>query len=147
MEFESQTFDFVYSDWAFEHIADVAAVACEVRRVLKPDGIFHASVHLFPSLSGGHNFEWHFPEQQRRRVAQPWDHLQENRFPGNAYLNRLRLTDYKRLLGDQLTVEAEWLVEEGAQWLTLELEAALTAKGFTRQDLLSRSWYVVGKPR
>jgi ubiquinone/menaquinone biosynthesis C-methylase UbiE len=147
MEFESQTFDFVYSDWAFEHVADVAAVTHEVRRVLKPDGVFHASVHLFPSISGGHNLEWHYPERQQRRKSPPWDHLQENRYPANAYLNRMRLADYKRVLADYLVIETEWLVEEGAKWLTQDLEEALGVKGFTRQDLLSRSWYFVAKPR
>jgi SAM-dependent methyltransferase len=146
MEFESRTFDFIFSDWAFEHIADVGSAIREVRRVLKPDGIFHASVHLFPSLSGGHNLEWHYPAQQRRRKAPPWDHLRDDRVPANAYLNRMRLSDYKRVFDEHLVVESEWVVEEGPQWLTSELEQELTAKGFTRQDLLTRSWYVVAKP-
>ena len=44
--FDDGTFDFVFSDQVFEHVADPERAACEIWRVLKPGGV---SLHIFPS--------------------------------------------------------------------------------------------------
>lgn len=46
LPFDDNTFDFVYSDQVFEHVADYSTTLAEIRRVLKPGGI---SLHFFPS--------------------------------------------------------------------------------------------------
>lgn len=38
LPFENETFDLIYSDWTFEHVADPVRFLAEVRRILKPGG-------------------------------------------------------------------------------------------------------------
>jgi len=137
LDFDSESFDFVYSDWAFEHIADVAGALSAVRRVLRPGGIFTGRIHLFPSLSGGHNLEWHYPDVKMQRRSEPWDHLRSNQFPVNVYVNRLRLEDYRRLLTARLTVQSERITYEGETFLTPLIEAELANRGYGHDDLLA----------
>ncbi len=94
LEFSDSHFDYVISNAVFEHINDMDKACKEIARVLKPDGIANIVVHLFPSLSGGHNLEWHNPDEEPSQTVAPWDHLRQNLFPTHVYLNRLREKDY-----------------------------------------------------
>jgi SAM-dependent methyltransferase len=49
MPFADGWFDAVVSVTAIDHIDDFGAGAAEVRRVLKPDGIFRMHVHYHPA--------------------------------------------------------------------------------------------------
>ena len=53
----SDSFDLTVSNAVVEHITDVPAFAREIARLLKRGGYFHAIIHNFYSLSGGHNLE------------------------------------------------------------------------------------------
>jgi SAM-dependent methyltransferase len=144
LTFEAATFDFVFSSAVFEHVDDVAAGLREVNRVLKPDGVARIYVDLFPSLGGGHHPEWAEPDTSRPRRVPPWDHLRDNRYPANSFLNRLRLGDYRRLFQEHLKANREHSYEQGAEHLTPELFAELSGKGYTREDLLTRSVVFTG---
>lgn len=135
LSFPDDSFDFVFSAWTFEHIADVSAAVGHVNRVLKPSGIAWVNAHLFPSLSGGHNLEWHHPDERASRKVPPWDHLRDNRYPVNTYLNKMRLDDYRRVFAESIDVIDESLTVEGASLLTLAIEEELGRKGYTREDL------------
>jgi len=137
--FPDETFDFIYSIWVFEHIEDVPAAVREVNRVLKPSGAAAVFIHLFPSLSGGHNLAWLAPGEHQPRYIPAWDHLLDNRYPANFYLNRLRLEDFRKIFYQHLNVLDEDTFEEGDDQLTPERLENLTKKGYTRQDLLTRS--------
>jgi SAM-dependent methyltransferase len=59
---EDASFDYVLSWSVFEHVADPIALALEMRRILRPDGV--AFVQLYPfymSEHGSHLWDW-FPE-------------------------------------------------------------------------------------
>jgi hypothetical protein len=105
--------------------------------VLKPSGIAWINAHLFPSLSGGHNLDWQRPDEKPSARVPPWDHLRDNRFPANAYLNRLRLDDYRRLFADSVDVVDEGLTFQGAGLLTPDVEETLAGKGYRREDLVT----------
>jgi SAM-dependent methyltransferase len=137
MEFPDNYFDFIYSTQVFEHIDDVPAAAREVNRVLKPEGRAWLNVHLFPSLTGGHQPEWTDSRRASTRIP-PWDHLLENKYPASTYLNRLRWSDYQKIFTDSLEVLEESPQLEQTMPLTPELEETLRAKGYTREDLLTR---------
>ena len=139
MDFEDSTFDFVHSMAVFEHIDDVPAAVKELNRVLKPGGIAVITPHLFASLSGGHNLEWIWPDKNAAENVEPWDHLRENKHPANAYMNKLKLADYQSAFRSNMDVEKEDLVVEGEPYLTPELEAMLSARGYSREDLLTRT--------
>jgi len=137
LSFPDDYFDFVYSAWVFEHVADVAGAVREMNRVLKPSGIAWINAHLFPSLSGGHNLEWLHPDEKSAEKVPPWDHLLDNRFPVNTYLNKLRLDDYRRIFADTVDVIDEALACEGIDLLTPTIEESLHNRGYTREELLT----------
>ena len=139
MEFEDSTFDFVHSMAVFEHIDDVPGAVRELNRVLKPGGIAVITPHLFASLSGGHNLEWLRPDERGSDRVEPWDHLRGNRHPANAFMNKLKLSEYQAAFREIMEVVQEQSVVEGEYYLTKELEAELTAIGYSREDLLTRT--------
>jgi hypothetical protein len=56
-----QSADLVHSNATWEHILDVPAANREVARVLKVGGVAAIEIHLFPSISGGHDLPWKVP--------------------------------------------------------------------------------------
>jgi ubiquinone/menaquinone biosynthesis C-methylase UbiE len=137
LPFDDHSFDFVVSTCVFEHVADVPGVVRELARVIKPSGLIYLTFHLFPSLSGGHNLEWHIADdEQRTRQVPPWDHLRQCLFPPNTFLNRLKLEDYRRIFASTCTIVKEEATTRGAWALTDALEQELLSKGYAREDLL-----------
>jgi len=106
--------------------------------VLKPSGVAWINVHLFTSLSGGHNFEWVRADDAPSQKVPPWDHLLDNTFPTDIYLNKLRLSRWRELFAEYLDVCSEEVLTEGEGILTGELEMTLGQKGYARQELLTR---------
>jgi SAM-dependent methyltransferase len=139
MDFADSSFDLIASNAVFEHMSDVPGAVREMNRVLKPGGIAVVTPHLFPSLSGGHNLEWRRPEVQAAKNVEPWDHLRQNRHPVAAYMNGLKLSEYREHFHAALDIVEERLTVEGERYLTPTLEAELGAKGYTREDLLTRT--------
>jgi SAM-dependent methyltransferase len=138
LAFPHDHFDFIYSSWVFEHIDNVAGAVQEVNRVLKPKGVAWIGIHLFPSLSGGHHLGWEAPDTNPPPRVPPWDHLLENRFPVNTYLNKMRLDEYRQVFAKHIDIESEELTQEGQGILTPALEEALREKGYSKTDLLTR---------
>ncbi len=128
LPFDDASFDVVISNAVFEHLPDVPAALAQVARVLKPGGVCHIGIHLFPSLSGGHHMAWAFPDESVPEGIPPWDHLRENRFPAHVYLNRLRESDYQAAFAAAPALELlEWVTArtEGESLLTPEIEREL----------------------
>jgi ubiquinone/menaquinone biosynthesis C-methylase UbiE len=137
--FRDNYFDFIYSAWAFEHIDNIPGAIREINRVLKPTGIAWIGVHLFPSLSGGHHLDWIWPDKSPSSKVPAWDHLLDNKYPVNTYLNRFRLKQYREIFHEYMDVVDEKLTYEGDKFLTGEREKILQDKGYTREDLLTRN--------
>lgn len=139
LSFPDNSFEFVYSAWVFEHIDDVPTSIRDVNRILKPSGIAWIGVHLFPSLSGGHHLDWIWPDKSSSKKVPPWDHLLDNKYPANTYLNRLHLDQYREIFHTHINVFDEELTYEGDKFLTPEIEKILQRKGYAREDLLTRT--------
>ncbi len=137
--FDDSTFDFVSSMAVFEHISDVPAAVQELNRILKPGGIAVITPHLFPSLSGGHCLEWLHPDQMPAKNVEPWDHLRDNLHPAGAYMNHMKLSEYRDIFRTLLNVVDEQVTREGEHYLAPQLEAELLKKGYSREDLLTRT--------
>ena len=137
LKFKDQHFDFIFSGAVFEHIDDVPTVVREVNRVLKNSGIAWISIHLFPSLSGGHHLEWISPDKRPSKKVPPWDHLLDNIYAVNTYLNKLRLNQYRKVFYDNISVVDEKIKLEGGNILSSELKKILLSKGYTEDDLLT----------
>ncbi len=139
MMFESSSFDLIFSTAVFEHIDDVLGAVKEVDRVLKPSGIGMISIHLFPSMSGGHCLEWIFPDRFSSSKIPPWDHLRDNKYSPNTYLNKLTINQYRDIFRSCTNVIEEETVKEGEKFLSKELELELGKKGYSKEDLLTRA--------
>jgi SAM-dependent methyltransferase len=145
LAFPDGQFDLIHSNSVFEHLEDVPRALDELSRVLAPRGIASVTVHLFPSLSGGHRMEWAFPEVDQSRTAPPWDHLRERRFPAPVFLNRLRESDFQREYDRRFEVLEAERYREGERYLTRDLERELS--GFTAVDLTTRAFRAVLRKR
>ena len=148
LQFTDASFDVVYSNAAWEHFADVSRVNSEVARVLRPGGFAYIEIHLFPSLSGGHDLPWIVPGKTDLGGVTPWRHLRDQSWKPPVYLNRLREKDYHRLFAENHEFEiVEWKTEftEGEQFITEELLHDLP--DFTPDELTKRSVIVTLRKR
>jgi len=139
--FADAHFDLVHSNAVFEHLADVPRVLAETARILRPKGLATIVVHLFPSLSGGHDPEWAFPDEAPSRRVPPWGHLRKPGAPGGVFLNRWRATQFLEAFEARFRILEVERRTEGDRLLTPDLERELSA--YTREDLLTRTLRVV----
>jgi SAM-dependent methyltransferase len=145
IDFPDASFDVIHSNATWEHLHDVRAVNAEVSRVLRPGGVAYIEIHLFPSLSGGHDLPWIVPGKTDLGSIMPWGHLRDPQWrQPSVPLNRLRERDYRGLFEATpgLTV-AEWQTEftEGSEWLT---DAVMQELGdYSPEELTKRSIIVV----
>ena len=144
LPFADSCFEIVHSNATWEHIADVNLANREITRVLVPGGIAYIEIHLFPSLSGGHDLEWIVPGKEDLDVPYPWRHLRDSSWEEPVYLNRLRERNYRESFEEISNLEVlSWQTEytEGEQLLTNELLRELS--DYTRDDLTKRSIIVI----
>jgi len=138
------TFDVIHSNATWEHIPDVPAANRTVAGALKRGGIAYIEIHLFPSLSGGHDLPWITPGRTILGDVMPWQHLRHPKWQAPVYLNRLRERDFRRAFEETPGLEiVEWRTEftEGQDYLTDEIRAALP--DFSDDELTKRSIIVV----
>ena len=141
LDFPDGRFDYVYSNAVFEHIDDVGRACEEVARVLKENGIANIGIHLFPSLSGGHNLEWSSPDEKPATSAPPWDHLRQDLFPAHVYLNKLREKDYLEMFDKRFSIVDTYSRYEGEQYLSEAIKVELS--DYSKEDLLKRELRVI----
>jgi SAM-dependent methyltransferase len=148
LELPSESFDAVHSNATWEHVRDVASANREVARVLKPGGVAYIEIHLFPSLSGGHDLPWTVPGKTVMGDVTPWRHLRNPSWQPPVFLNRLREADYRAMFESTDDLEiVDWRTEftEGQELLTREIQSSLEA--YTAEELTKRSIIVVARKR
>ena len=143
LPFRNDSFDLVTSIAAFEHFLNVPAVVAGIHRILRTGGLAWIGIHLFTSLSGGHNFN--LTEVPLRRIpvgVQPWDHLRKRSMPFRVALNEWRLEQYRKLFASRFKILNEYCVmREGEEFLTPAVEAEL--KEYSRDELTCRSYVIL----
>ena len=145
------SFALIASNVVLEHVKDVSVFAAEVARLLDVGGYFYAIIHNYYSLSGGHCFEWTFPDESPSSNVPPWDHLRQKCFPAWTYLNAYKPEQYIDAFSRYLSilrfegvgVNHEPGELEGERFLTPDLVAELS--GYSRDLLLTRSWCMICK--
>jgi SAM-dependent methyltransferase len=140
LDFKDESFDIVYSNAAWEHFSAVGQVNREVARVLRRGGLAYIEIHLFPSLSGGHDLPWIVPGKTELGNVHPWRHLRDPFWQAPVFLNRLRENDYRNLFQqvDNLKIVG-WNTEftEGEDLVSEALLQELT--DYTVEELTKRS--------
>ncbi len=145
LPFPDNYFDVIISNAVFEHIEDVEAAIAELVRVSKPGAVLYNVIHLYASLSGGHNLQWAYPEKHTPDDVPPWDHLRQNKYPTHIYLNKLREYDYKAFFGKHTEI-LEWNdgVSEGRELLSNEIRNELSR--YSEDELLKRDVTAICRP-
>jgi ubiquinone/menaquinone biosynthesis C-methylase UbiE len=139
MSFPDNSFDAIYSRAVFEHLADPRACLGEVRRVLKVGGAAVFFFHLYTSVNGCHD---------ARLLADPhsmpyWAHLRpqyRDRIRENAYLNHLRLEEWRELFASELPGSLVYGQKDSSQDIRdalSSLRAAGELSSYTDEELLS----------
>ena len=145
LPFRNESFDLVTSVAAFEHFLDVPAVVAELHRVLRIGGLAWIGIHLFASLSGGHNFNLsEVPLRTIPEGIEPWDHLRKRRVKFHVPLNEWRREQYVHLVGSRFKILNQYSVmREGEKFLTPAIEAEL--KDYSRDELTCRSYVILAE--
>ena len=144
MLFEDASFDVVTSNDTFEHITDVPKAIAEICRVLKSNGIAVINIHLFPSLTGGHEPELGY-HRIRKKLDRPWGHLYDPNWKAPSVLNRWRDRDYHRAFKDQFSsVERIVISEFGREFLSSMVLDKLPS--YTTDELLTEKVMYVLNP-
>jgi SAM-dependent methyltransferase len=124
LEFKDDSFDVIHSNATWEHLGEPGIVNQQAARVLRAGGLAYIEIHLFPSLSGGHELPWIVPGRTELGQVIPWQHLRDPDWRGPVFLNRLRERDYLRLFEETPGLEMlDWKTEftEGADLLSSEI--------------------------
>ena len=140
------TFDVIHSNATWEHIPDVPAANQTLAAALRPGGIAYIEIHLFPSLSGGHDLPWIVPGRTLLGEVRPWQHLWDPQWKAPVGLNRLRERDYRRAFEQTPGLRiVDWRTEftEGHDLLTPEILSKVPQ--YDREELTKRSIIVVVK--
>lgn len=147
-ELPPQTYDVIHSNATWEHIKDVRAANRTIAHALRPGGVAYIEIHLFPSLSGGHDLPWITPGRTVLGDVRPWQHLRTGDWQAPVFLNRLRERDYRQAFEetDGLSI-VEWRTEftEGKEFLTPDLLRELA--DYDADELTKRSIIVVVQKR
>jgi len=141
-------FDIVFSNHAFEHLADVDGAVRTISRSLKPQGLAYIAFHLFTSLTGGHDvMSIHgTPTVFFRSGGYPWRHLRDAKWRPSVYLNRWREHQYRETFEKHMRV-LDW---RGQFWEPEEFLTDTTLRslqGYSRDELLKRTLLVVAAPK
>lgn len=144
-KFNDNEFDFITSYNVFEHIENVEGVVKEMKRILKPGGVFAVVINIYTSLHGGHNCFDIYEAEGRADEMPAWDHLRNHLFPPGTYLNELRIRDYKRVFEgyfeDLHYIEDE--AERNRKYLTDEICNELS--DYSIHELLVNELWILGR--
>lgn len=133
--------DVIITNSVFEHVKDTMALLIEMNRLLEPNGIVYFQIHLFPSLSGGHN-EWAWPQKIKSSKTPPWSHVREDcdySPPSGIFLNRLRQQDFIKMFEETFKIiSIENIDREGKNLLTPKILEKIPSY-YSKDDLLNRN--------
>lgn len=143
--FAAGSFDLVYSSACFEHLPDVDGTMVEIGRVLKPGGIAEIEIHLFASMTGGHEPDLY------SHCAPPagfplWGHLLDAGWTPSLFLNRWRDRQFRDVFAKHFEIlDRRVTSRHGQQYLTKDIEARLAAQ-YSADELTTESvLYVLRK--
>jgi SAM-dependent methyltransferase len=123
MTFSDRSFEFVYSMAVFQHLEDPAAVLDEMIRVLKPGGAIYFDFILYTGPTGSHDVHYLGGDED---ALPAWAHLRprfQSLVQSNAYLNRLRLPEWREIIDQRMPAFKSQLIEVGEDGLMEEAES------------------------
>lgn len=140
MTFDDESFDATYAFAVFQHLPEPGAVLKEMVRVLRPGGVLYLDFVLYTSSGGSHDVRL---LGGRGDSLPPWIHLRPESgltVQPNAFLNMIRLGDWRRLFEQELPGATVQLEQPNAERLAAEatdLQAAGDLSGYSLEELLT----------
>lgn len=115
MSFPLESFDFVYSRAVFHHLPNPGDALEAIVRVLRPGGACYITLHPYTSPTGCLDPRI-FTERQDE--VRGWPHLrrslQKTVDPSNAFLNKVRLSDWRALFSAKMPA-AQFILTESRE--------------------------------
>lgn len=143
--------DFIFAEDAFEHIPpdDLRTALARMHAWLRPNGIVFVRFTLFTGITGGHLVEWypHLVDQDMPRTTAPWEHLRANRVVADTYLNKLRLHEYRSMIGERFEILSQGVSNPGLGRARLSPEIRAELSQYSEEELLSNEVFFVLSPR
>ena len=122
-----------------KYLGTISSDFIKVADNLKDDGVAVICVLVFTGICGGHRMEWYEENlgTDIRWRSEPWEHLRQDRFPADSYLNRLTLSDNRDLFKRYFrTVSEEVLNPDlGREFFTDDVRAEL--QHWSEEELFS----------
>lgn len=146
-----QPLDFIYSDDVFEHVPAEALerIVNAMAQKLKPEGLAFVRITVFTGITGSHLPEWYgyTLAEPRARRAEPWEHLRQDRFRADTYLNRLGRKAYRELMARYFDIVEERVCHPdlGRAFLTAALREEL--KDYDEEELFSNEVLFLLRPK
>lgn len=153
LELPGRSLDLIVSEDVFEHMTldSVSRTIAKMREWLKPGAIALIRPNVYTGISGGHLAEWGVAsvrdDPERDRLSVPWEHLREQRFAPNTYLNELTREDYRRHFSDggfEILEERCRYPNLGRSLMTPEIRSELP--GWSDDELFSNQTLFVLRP-
>lgn len=144
---KNESVDLVTSMAAFEHFLDVPTVLSECHRVLRTGGVIWVYIHLFTSLSGGHNVGMRLAGvSDLPEGIEPWDHLRARRLPFTVPLNEWRMKDYVGAFEEHFEIDkVECVGREGEQLLTPAILKELS--DYSEEELTCATLHIAARKK
>ena len=139
----SGPFDLIYSEDVFEHIPrdHLKAAVEHMASHLSPGGLLLTTPMVYTGICGGHHIEWYSGTFNRSidRKIPAWDHLLDNSFEADTYLNKLSRHEYRELFARHFNIleESTPLGDLGREFLTDELRQRL--RSYSDDELFSNN--------
>lgn len=141
--------DFIYSEDVFEHIPreGLPALCKQMAARLSGRGLALIRPMIFTGIQGGHNVDYYSLDPSKARNCPPWDHLRENKFPSNTYLNQVTRAEFRTLFDEYFEILDETVVhpDKGREFMTPELRGELS--DWTDDELFSNTVRFVLRPK
>lgn len=142
MRFVDSSFDVVFCRSVLHHISDPAVALGEITRVLRPGGVAIVNLHLYTSHNGSLD-----PRVMSGTYddAFLWAHLRPEMaedFRGNAFLNKLRLDDWRKVLSSAwpgCTIKTESSSREGILESAQMMVESGVIFGYTIEELTTHT--------
>lgn len=145
MALPSDSFDFVYCATVLQCVPDVDVALREMNRVLRPGAVGYFTVHLYTSENGSLDPRLYSGD---RSGIPYWAHLRPahaHRVSGNAWLNKLRLAEWRQRIEANLPNPIIELHQPNAATLrptALALQQQGELADYTMDELLTHGFSV-----
>jgi len=149
-EIKNNSLDLIFSEDVFEHLPPptIRKILPKMARWLKPSGIALIRPNIFTGITGGHLLEWYAQNlNTTRKRSEAWEHLRQNRFVPNTYLNKLSRKEYRKMFSKCFIIEEEIVKNPdlGRSFFTNKIKKELVL--YPEEELFSNQVLFILKPK